>query len=155
MLDLSVDVAGVAGLVLSLWLALSNWWRSRESFRVRVVDYADFGGTVRFLLYVENLSRSPLVVLNVVYLGTTCELEPRKIRGTPPSWDSAVSPRFPVHISPRDAGLFYTEFAARPCTPLEVGTTATLQIQTIRRTVPRTVVLGPKAGYLNKRSRLQ
>lgn len=108
MLDLLTDAAGIAGLALSLWLALSQWWRAREAFRVRVIDYADFGESVRFLLYVENLSRSPLVILSVAYLETICELEPKKIRGTPPAWNSAVSARFPVHIPLRDAGLFYT-----------------------------------------------
>lgn len=46
MLDLLTDAAGIAGLALSLWLALSQWWRAREAFRVRALD----GLTARQLL---------------------------------------------------------------------------------------------------------
>ena len=39
--------------------------------------------------------------------GTPCELEPKKVRGTPPAWNSVVSVRFPIRIHPRDAELSY------------------------------------------------
>lgn len=153
MLDFVVGAAGVAGFFLSLWLAVSQWWTAREAFRLSVIDYAVHGEVTLFLIVVENLSRSPLVVLSLTYLGTICEIEPKRVRGRPPEWNSAVSARFPIHIPPRDAGLFYIEFVGCPCSPLDVGTPVTLQIQTIRRTVPRTLILEHKAHYLNKRSR--
>ena len=87
--------------------------------------------------------------------GTPCELEPKKVRGTPPAWNSVVSVHFPIRIHPRDAELSYIEFVDCPYTRLEAGTTVNFQIQTIRRMVRKTVVLGRKAYYLNKRSQLQ
>ena len=43
------DLAGVLGLALSLFIAISGAIKARENYSVRVIDYADFGGTTRFL----------------------------------------------------------------------------------------------------------
>ena len=156
-LDISVlaDIAGCLGLALSICIALSNWLSARERFDIKILDYSDSGGTTRFLIAIYNRSRSPLTICHISFCGTICELEPKKVRGTPPAWNSVASVRFPIRIHPRDAELSYIEFVDCPYTRLEAGTSANFQIQTIRRTVRKTVVLGRRAHYLNKRSRSQ
>ena len=43
MLDKIVDIAGVSGFILALWLAFYGWVSKRERYAVSVLDYADFG----------------------------------------------------------------------------------------------------------------
>lgn len=152
MFDLStaVDFAGVAGFVLALWLAFYGWTRKREHYAISVLDYADFGLSTRFLLSIQNNSEAPLVISEVKYLGTVCELEPKKIRGDPEAWNGATTPRFPVRVRPHDVELVYLEFLVHGQTPLAADTWVTFQIQTTFRPGLQTVLLGSRSHYLNK-----
>lgn len=146
-----VDAVGVAGFILSLWLAFYGWAIKRERYTISVLDYADFGASTRFFLAIQNDSENPLVIREVKYLETVCELDPKKIRGEPESWNGATTPRFPVRVRPHDVEMVYLEFLVHGQTPLVADTWVTFQIQTTSQSGLQTVLLGSKSHYLNKK----
>lgn len=145
------DIAGCVGCALSLFLALSKWVNSRENFTISVIDYADFGGSTRFLLSIENKSHAPLTICKISFCGTDCELEPKKIRGDPNAWNGATTARFPLRVQPHDAAFVYTEFVGCEHSRLIADMFVTFQIQSIDHSVSKTVLLGNTAYYLNKK----
>lgn len=149
--SISADISGILALLLSISIIIANYIKSRTIFDLTIVDYADFGGTTRFLLLVKNKSSNPLTISKIIFDETVCELEPKKIRGIPGTWNGVTTPRFPVRIPPRDADLFYVEFLTVPSTCLECGMHLNFQIQTIDLQVSKTVLLGNRSYYLNKK----
>lgn len=145
------SIAGCLGFLLSLYLAFNSWYKNRLSFNISVLDYNNFGNSVRFLMLVENRSKCPLVVSAITAFETTCELEPKLIRGNPTAWNGAVSARLPIRVRARDIEIFYIELLTGRTVPLSAGTQVTFQIHTIGRTEQKTVLLGNKSHYLNKK----
>ena len=149
-LQILVDIAGVAGFLLSFWLACCGWLLGRERYRFDVLDYADFGGTSRFFVTIQNDSSRPLVVREIRYLGTTCELLPKKIRGEPGSWNGETTRRFPIRVLPHDVEAVFLEFLVRGHSPLAPDTWVSFQIQTTSRLGSKTVLLCSKSHYLRR-----
>lgn len=149
--DFLADLAGLLGFLLSLGLSVRTWLSRRTAFDVEVLDYNDNRESARFLLAVKNRSESPLVISAISAFGTTCELEPKKIRNDPTAWNGAVSARLPIRVRARDIEIFYIELLTGRTVPLSAGTQVTFQIQTIARSVPKTVPLGNRSHYLNRR----
>ena len=149
MLDIVVDVVGVAGFVLSLALAISTAFQRRESYCVHVLDYADFGRSTRFFLSIENYSSRPLVICKTVFCGTDCELLPKRIRGEPGTWNGETTRRFPIQVRPHDAEAVFLEFVDCEHSPLIADTWVTFQIRTTAGTGSKTALLGSKSHYLN------
>lgn len=145
------DLAGVLGLALSLFIAISGAIKARENYIVRVIDYADFGGTTRFLISISNNSRTPLVITEISYQGTICELEPKKVRGNPEAWNGATTPRFPLCIPAGGAQFAYIEFLLAQHIPLSPGTTVTFQIRSTLLLEQKIVVLGRTSHYLHRK----
>lgn len=145
------NIAGCLGFVLSLCLVFNEWFNRRTKFDISVLDYNNHAQSVRFLLSVKNKSNAPLVISSISAFETICELEPKRIRNEPGSWNAAVSARFPVRVHSRDIENFYIEILTGSNIPLDSGTRVTFQIQTIGRMVRKTVLLGNRAHYLNKR----
>ena len=145
-----VDLAGILGFILSLWLAIYGWLRRREKFQIHVVDYADFGGSTRFFWIIQNDSSCPLVIREVYFDGVVCELCPKKIRGEPGAWNGVTTPSFPIRVPPHDAEAVYLEFVGCEHSPLAAGTLVSFQIQTTSQSGLKTVLLGNKSHYLNK-----
>lgn len=144
------NIAGCLGFLLSLYLAFRAWMSGRTKFDLTVLDYNNRYESVRFFLMVKNNSSSPLVISSISAFGTTCELEPKKIRGDPTAWNGVVSARFPVRVRAHDIEMFYIELLTRRSIPLSCGTRVSFQIETNARTVRKTVLLGNMARYLNK-----
>ena len=149
--SISADISGFLALILSISIIIANYIKSRTTFDFTIVDYADFGGTTRFLLLIKNKSSTPLTISKITFDEIVCELEPKKIRGVPDTWNGVTTPRFPVRISPRDAELFYVEFLTSRSTRLECGMHLNFQIHTIDLQVSKTVLLGNRSHYLNKK----
>ena len=149
MLDKIVDIAGVSGFILALWLAFYGWVSKRERYAVSVLDYADFGQSTRFFLVIQNNSDRPLVIREVTFQGTVCELLPKKIRGDPESWNGETTHRFPIRVRPHDAEAVFLEFVGCEHSPLTADTWVTFQIQTTAQAGLKTVLLGSRSRYLN------
>lgn len=149
-LDNIVDIAGIAGFILSLWLALYGFLQRRERFTISVLDYADFGPSTRFFLLIQNDSTRPLIIREVRFHGVVCELLPKKIRGEPESWDGVTTHRFPIRVRPHDAEAVFLEFVDYAHTALIPDTWVSFQIQTTSQLVLKSVLLGSKSHYLNK-----
>ena len=149
--DFLVDLAGIAGFVLSVVLAFLSLIRSRESYGVTVIDYADFGPSTRFLISFSNRSANPLVITQLRFCGTICELEPKMIRGEPNTWNGVTTPRFPVCVPAHEAAFAYIEFVGCPNNPLAPDMLVTFQIQTTTHLGLKTVLLPNKSHYLNRR----
>lgn len=150
--DFLSKLVGAAGFGLSLFLAISGFLKNRQSFDVSVIDYRDFGKATTFFLSIVNKSQSPLVITEVTYLGTVCELEPKRIRNDPQAWNGVTTPRFPICIPARSAQCVYLEFVGRldpQHIPLTADIWVTLQIQTISHKELRTLLLGPPGHYLH------
>ena len=147
--SLLADAAGVIAFILSVGTIVCHVLRNRIAFDVDVIDYADFGSSTRFLLSIRNRSFHPLVITSIVYNATTCELEPKMIRGRPEQWNFRSTSRLPLCIQPRSASADYIEFLTHLHTPLAPGTTVTLEIQTISGLVRKTLTLGNKSHYLH------
>lgn len=145
-----VDLAGILGFILSLWLAIYGWLRRREKFQIHVVDYADFGGSTRFFWIIQNDSSRPLVVREVRFHGVVCELCPKAIRGDPGKWNGASTHPFPIRVRPHDAEAVYLEFVGCEHSPLVADTWVSFQIQTTSQSGLKTVLLCSKSHYLNK-----
>lgn len=150
--NLLADIAGFFGFVLSVYMVISQWIQNRESFKISVLDYNDAMTSIRFLMAVENHSRSALVITSISAFETDCELEPKMIRGNPESWNGATSVRLPVRVQARDAQIFYIEFVTHRHIPLSPEMSVTFEIHSIDRTVQKIVSLGSKSHYLNKRA---
>lgn len=149
-LESAVDIAGVAGFVLALWLAFYGWASKRERYTISVLDYADFGPSTRFFLSIQNNSDRPLVIREVSFHGVVCELLPKKIRGEPESWNGVTTHRFPIRVRPHDAEAVFLEFVGCAHSPLIADTWVTFQIQTTSQSGLQTALLGSKSHYLNK-----
>lgn len=149
--DFLVDIAGIAGFVLSVILAVWGFIQSRENYQITVIDYADFGPSTRFLISITNLSANPLIITQFRFCGTTCELEPKKIRGEPETWNGVTTPQFPICVPARGAAFAYIEFVDCPSAPLVPDMLVTFQIQTTARLGLKTVLLPNKSHYLNRR----
>ena len=145
-----VDIAGVLGFALSLWLACLGWLQKRERFEIQVLDYADFGDSTRFYLSIQNNSAQPLIIQNIKYHETSCELLPKKIRGEPGTWSAVMTRRFPIRVRPHDAEAVFLEFLVYGQNPLIADTWVSFQIQTTSRSGVKTALLGSKSHYLNK-----
>lgn len=145
------DIAGFLGFLVSTGILIFESIKSRMRFLLKVIDYNDSGPSTRFLISITNLSRSPLSIESVVFHGTTCELQPKKIRGNPEAWNGVTTNRFPVRVPPRDIEFVYLEFLTPQYVVLTQGMTVTFQIQTIRKQVSKTLLLGSRLHYLNKR----
>lgn len=150
-----VDIAGVAGFVLALWLAVYGWAGKREHYTISVIDYADFGPSTRFFLAIQNNSDRPLVIREISFHGTVCELLPKKIRGEPESWNGVTTHRFPIRVRPHDAEAVFLEFVGCVHSPLIADTWVTFQIQTTAQAGLKTVLLGSKSHYLNNIPRVR
>ena len=151
LIDFLTDLAGIAGLCLSIFLAVSDFLRNRLNFEFSVLDYRDIKafGVTQFFVSISNKSKTPLVITEFVYHGTTCELEPKKIRGEPNSWNGVTTPRFPLCIPSYSAQFVYLEFVGCEDMSLAADTWMTLQIQTISRLESRTVLLPSTSHYLH------
>lgn len=149
-LDIFVDVAGIAGFCISIFLLFLDWFRKKETYQLSVLDYADFGGTTRFFIIIQNNSTRPLIIKEITYCEVACELLPKRIRGNPESWNGAATHRFPIRVLPHDAEAVFLEFLVVAQNPLTPGTTVNFQIQTISQTEERSLLLGNKSHYLNK-----
>ena len=143
------NIAGFLGFVLSVYIMVSQWFQNRENFKISVLDYNDAMTSVRFLIAVENHSRTALVITSISAFGTDCELEPKMIRGKPEAWNGATSVRLPVRVQARDAEIFYIEFLTHRHIPLSPEMSVTFEIHSIDRTVQKTVLLGNKSHYLH------
>ena len=143
------DISGIAGFLLSLFILFRDCLRNRISFSVDVIDYADFGGSTRFYLLITNHSHRPLTITKVIYDEVLCELDPKKIRNRPEDWNFQHSVQFPVCIAALDARMVYLEFVASPHTQLSPGKAVSFQIQTISRSVLKTLILASRLCYLN------
>lgn len=143
------DLSGIAGFLLSLFILFRDCRRNRLSFSVDVIDYADFGGSTRFYLLITNHSHRPLTITKIVYDGILCELDPKKIRNRPDDWNFQHSAQFPVCIAALDARMVYLEFVAPPHTQLSPGRAVSFRIQTISRSVSKTLTLSNRLCYLN------
>ena len=149
MLDKIVDIAGVAGFILALWLAIYGWSVKRECYTVSVLDYADFGPSTRFFLAIQNNSDRPLVIREVRFHGVVCELLPKKIRGEPGTWNGETTHRFPIRVRPHDAEAVFLEFVNCEHSPLTADTWVSFQILTTSQSGSKSVLLGSKSHYLN------
>ena len=146
------NIAGCLGFLLSLYLAFRSWIEKRINFKISVLDYNDYSESVRFLLAIENHSKSPLVISSISAFETVCELEPKRIRGNPTAWNGAISARLPIRVPARDTEIFYIELLTQRPIPLSAGTPVTFQIQAIGHTEQKTVLLGNRSHYLNKKA---
>lgn len=147
--DLLSKLAGVAGLCLSLFLAVSEHFKNRQNFELSVLDYTEVRYVTQFFVSIVNKSKTPLVITEISFHGTPCELEPKKIRGEPGDWNSVTTPRFPLHIPANSAQFFYLEFLYCAHTPLIADTWVTFQIHTISQQAIKTVLLPCTAYYLH------
>ena len=151
-----MDIAALAisgvGLALSLFLAVRGGIQSREAYSVAVVDYKQpAAGIVQLLICIVNRSASPLAVVSVSLCGAECELFPKRIRGTPGSFDFRHTADFPLCIPSRGCRYAYLEFLHCPLPPaaLAPGKTLPLEIRTTRRRGRKTVRLGSQSRYLH------
>lgn len=144
----------VAGFTMSLGTWLRSLWRSREKFAASVIDYGEHLNAMQLLVSVTNFSDNVLVITSISCRGRTCELEPKLIRGDPKS-PKAETPRFPVTIPAQNSENLYLEFVNLRHIGLTAGEALTLEVQTIRKQVRKTVLLGNKLHYLNTRAQSQ
>ena len=150
-IDLLSKLAGVAGLCLSLFLAISGFLKNRTVFEFSVLDYTQVRYVSQFFVSIVNKSYAPLVITEVVFHGTVCELEPKMIRNDPDAWNGVTTPRFPLCIPPRSAQCVYLEFVGCEHSPLAADTWVTFQIQAISHRELRSVLLPGTGHYLHIR----
>ena len=153
--DLLSNLAGVAGLCLSLFLAVSEFLKDRQKFEFSVLDYTDVRyvrDVTQFFVSIVNKSSAPLVITEVAFHGTICELEPKEVRSGSPARAAGTTPRFPLCVPARSAQFVYLEFVDCEHSPLVADTWVTFQIQTIDQRELRTVLLGSTSHYLHKRN---
>lgn len=146
------NILGILGFILSASLTAYSLFKSRENYSISVIDYANRAKDVtQFLIIITNNSSNPLAISSIIYEGTDCELEPKKIRGQVGCWGFVSTPRFPVCISAHGCQYVYLEFVDVPYIPLSRGTAVTFQIQSTRTLADKIVILGDISHYLHSR----
>lgn len=150
-IDLLSKLAGVVGLCLSLFLAISGFFKTRTVFDLSVLDYTRVRTISQFFISIVNKSSAPLVITEIVFHGTVCELEPKRIRNDPEAWSGVTTPRFPLCVPARSAQFVYLEFVGCEHSPLVADTWVTFQVQTISRRESRSVLLPGMGHYLHIR----
>lgn len=145
------DIVGCLGFLISTISIFSSILKNRIRFSISVIDYAHRYRSTQFLISITNLSYQPLTITDIKFCQTSCELEPKKIRGDPDSWNGATTPRFPLCIPARSAQFAYIEFVGCQHNPLVAGMSVNFQIQTIQHRVSKNVPLDNTAGYLHIR----
>ena len=147
------NIAGVLGLALSTFLLVRDVFRERERYSIAIIDYDVHLHSARFYVCFTNHSHRALVITGITYLGTLCELDPKRIRQPPEPLPLQHTPQFPVAIEALGARMCYIEFLNPSQKQLSPGMPVTFQIQTTSRSVSKTVFLGDKSHYLyNDRS---
>lgn len=130
--------------------------KSKESYKIAAVDYANRGDDVmQFLVSITNRSDEPLTITEVSVFGTTCELTGKAICGKPESWNFQHTPDFPICIDAHSCSYAYLEFVKQGIgqNQLDHGTSVIFQIRSTRRQGQKTVTLGHKSHYLHSRER--
>lgn len=149
-LSILSDAAGVLALLLSAFILIRDYLRERLRFSLDIVDYDVYRHSARFYISFSNLSHRPLIITGITYHEMLCELDPKRIRKPPEPLPLQHTPQFPLAIEAQGAGLYYVEFLGFSQKQLSRGTPVTFQIQTISRTVSKTVLLGEKSHYLHR-----
>ena len=142
----------LAALGLSIWNAVREVRANREQFDVRIVDYVEPGDYAVMLLCISNRSAKPLAITSITCEGIQCELEPVLVKTLPATGAPVLSAQFPLYTAALGASVRYIQFPACPHTPLAPGEALTLQIQTTRHSVSKTVILGNTGHYLHTTS---
>lgn len=150
-IEILSDCAGIAGLLLSIALAIREFLRARMCFDFLVLDYVVVRNVTQFFVSIANKSKTPLVITEILFHDVSCELEPKKIRGEPGQWNAVTTPRFPLSVPGQDAKFMYLEFVGCSDNQLTADIFVTFQIQTISRQVSRTVLLQGTSHYLHSR----
>ena len=149
MSNIAIDIVGVLGFCLSLFLVVREYAKQRENYRIEIVDYSTPLSTCLFLVCIENLASVPLVITEIVYDGARCELVPRRISTTASHDNPTFTPQFPLSVPAGGASYCYIEFLHETRSPLDPGKAVTFQIRTTRKLERKTVVLGSTSHYLH------
>ena len=131
-----------------------SWLRSRESYKLSVIDYEHRNPDVaQFLIAITNKSNNPLVISGISVFGTTCELLPKAIRGTPEKWNFQHTAEFPICVEAHGCCYAFLEHVSPGIgqNPLDPGITVTFQIRSTRKLARKKITLGNRSHYLHKR----
>ena len=149
------NVLGVLGFLLSALLFVLGILKSRERYTVCVIDHAMRTDTImQLLVSITNQSDRPLVITSISCGQSTCELEPKKIRGNPGQIGFAASARFPLCVPPQGCSYAYLEFQDYQHTPAAPGINLTLEIHSTHKVELKTVSLGNISRYLHTKEQL-
>ena len=145
----------VAGFLLSLGQIIVSLIKSRENYRLAVVDYAQRDpNCIQFLMCVENRANLPLCITSIGFQGVTCELVRKAIRETPDAWNFQHTADFPLCLAPHSSLYAYVEFldvssGSFSHTALCHGTTVSFEIHSTRKLAQKKLVLGDISHYLH------
>ena len=146
------------GLGLSLWQEYQRRKSEKEVYEISIIDYKKPTlNTIQFLIQCSNKSSFPLVITNITFCGTGCQLEPKPIRGVPGQFDFQVTPQFSLYISAHSAAQVYLEFSSRTLshTDLYPGKAVSFEIHSTRRMEQKSLHLGNISHYLHTRAQYE
>lgn len=146
----------LASFAMSLLAVLRSFITGRESYRIEVIDYAFRSSRdIQLLICITNKSENSLSIIDIAVFGTTCELYPKKILGTPGKWYFRHTAQFPLCIPAHGCQLLYLEFLDGnfQAGQLAPGKRIDFEIRSTRKQVRKTVILGNESHYLRTRNR--
>lgn len=144
------------GFMYAVLDAAASWLRSKENYKLSVIDYASREtNVIQFLVGITNNSNEPLIISEMSVFGTTCELLPKPIRGNPEKWNFQHTIGFPVCIEAHGCCYAFLEFVAPGIghNQLDPGITVSFQIRSTRKLARKNTTLGSRSHYLHKRER--
>lgn len=153
--NLTFLMAALGFLYAVLDIAVS-WFRSKESYKLAVIDYENRNpDVVQFLIAITNKSNNPLVISEISVFGTTCELLPKPIWGKPENWNFLHTAKFPLCLDPHGCCYAFLEYVSPGIghNQLDPGTTVSFQIRSTRKLARKNTTLGSRSHYLHKRER--
>lgn len=142
-------------LAITLITIIVNKIKSIENYSIFPIDYAYRQNALQLLVSITNHSDTPLVISFIYCDGINCELEPKKIRGEPNKFGSAVTSQFPLCIAAHGCQFAYLEFSNFPHISLVPGKNLIFQIHSTRKQAQKTLFLGEPARYLHTKEQLQ
>lgn len=160
MLDWFLDIDNLTflmaalGFIYSIYDFIATRIKSKESYNVAVIDYAErWSNTLQFLICITNKSSEPLSIADISVFETSCELKPKAIYGNPEKWNFQHTPDFPLCIDSHGCSYAYLEFVGEGLghKQLGPGTAVSFEIHSTRKLVRKTVTLGPRSHYLHSR----
>lgn len=146
------NLLSIFGFLMSGILFLQKIYKQKKDVSLRIYDYSQQGDIIQLYMLIQNNSSRPITVQHIALVSDssfTCELIEKKI-----VWHGDLlfySSPFPISLHPYGGDLRFFEFVDCVGIQTSPGKTLDFQIQTNLGPINKSLTLGLKGHYLNRK----